>query len=60
MIEMQASRSRAFLDWAAPVIKSAFDGSGEGWGADNLYRLATQVAEVSSVSMQTKSLIQRM
>ncbi len=43
MIEMQASRSRAFLDWAAPVMQSAFDGSGEGWGADNLYRLATQV-----------------
>ena len=23
------------LDWAAPVMQSAFDGSGEGWGAGN-------------------------
>ncbi len=43
LIEMQVCRSRGFLNWAAPVMREAFQGKGEGWDAENLYRLATQV-----------------
>jgi len=43
IVEMQASRSRQFLGWAAPVMQAAFDGTGAGWDVDNLYRLATKV-----------------
>ncbi|MBO88711.1 MAG: carboxypeptidase M32 [Rickettsiales bacterium] len=43
IVEMQASRSRSFFSWAAPVIRDSFAGSGKGWDADNLYRLATRV-----------------
>ena len=43
IVEMQASRSRSFLNWAAPIIRDVFAGSGEGWDEDNLYRLATKV-----------------
>jgi len=43
MIEMQAARSRAFLDFAAPLIRETFGGEGEAWTADNLHRLYTRV-----------------
>lgn len=38
LIEMQMSRSKPFLDFAAPLMKDAFDGSGTGWEAESLYR----------------------
>jgi carboxypeptidase Taq len=44
LIEMQACRSRAFMDFAAPVIAKAFGGAGPGWSADNLHRIYTRVA----------------
>ncbi|HET8727735.1 MAG TPA: carboxypeptidase M32, partial [Alphaproteobacteria bacterium] len=43
IVEMQASRSRAFLEWAAPVIRDAFRGQGNAWEAVNLHRLYTRV-----------------
>lgn len=43
IIEMQASRSRQFLSYAAPLMREAFGGSGPAWDADNLYRLYTRV-----------------
>jgi carboxypeptidase Taq len=39
LIEMQACRSREFLEFAAPLFREAFGGSGPAWDADNLYRL---------------------
>lgn len=43
IIEMQACRSRAFLEWAAPILREAFRGEGPAWSADNLYRHYTRV-----------------
>lgn len=43
LVEMQVCRSRAFLDYAAPLARQAFSGSGPEWDADNLYRLYTKV-----------------
>ena len=43
IIEMQASRSRSFFSWAAPIMRDAFAGTGKGWEVENLYRLATKV-----------------
>ncbi len=43
LIEMQVCRSREFLGFAAPIMKSALAGSGPSWEADNLYRLYTRV-----------------
>ena len=43
LIEMQVCRSRAFLDWAAPVIAGAFGASGPAWAPGNLYRRAILV-----------------
>lgn len=43
LVEMQACRSRAFLDYLAPIAREAFGGSGPAWEADNLYRLYTRV-----------------
>ena len=43
LMEMQACRSREFLDFAAPILREAFDGTGPAWEADNLYRLYTRV-----------------
>lgn len=45
LVEMQACRSREFLTYAAPLIRAAFDGSGDAWGVDNLTRQATRVAK---------------
>lgn len=44
LIEMQVCRSRAFLAFAAPLIRSAFAGVGPAWEADALYRHYTTVA----------------
>lgn len=44
LVEMQACRSRAFLEWAAPVIREVFAATGSEWEADNLHRLATRVS----------------
>ena len=43
LIEMQACRSREFLEYAAPLLRETFDGSGDAWGVDNLTRLYTRV-----------------
>ncbi len=43
LIEMQASRSREFIEWMAPVAAAALGGSGPAWGSENLYRLYTKV-----------------
>ena len=44
LIEMQVCRSQGFLEYAAPLIRAAFNGSGAAWEPDNLYRLYTTVA----------------
>ncbi|MBI1777259.1 MAG: carboxypeptidase M32 [Proteobacteria bacterium] len=44
LIEMQACRSREFMEFAAPLIRAAFGGSGPAWEAANLHRLYTTVA----------------
>jgi carboxypeptidase Taq len=43
LLEMQACRSRAFLDFAAPILREAFDGTGPAWEADALYRRQIRV-----------------
>jgi carboxypeptidase Taq len=43
LIEMQVSRSRPFLSFAAPLMREAFGGSGPAWEAENLFRLNTLV-----------------
>lgn len=43
LIEMQVCRSREFLDFAAPILRDNFGGTGPAWEADNLYRLYTKV-----------------
>jgi carboxypeptidase Taq len=43
LIEMQTCRSRGFIDFAAPLMRDAFGGTGPAWDADNLYRLYTKV-----------------
>ncbi len=43
LVEMQVCRSKAFLEWAAPIMREAFGGSGPAWETDNLYRLYTRV-----------------
>lgn len=46
LLEMQAARSRAFLSFAAPLMREAF-GVGEGdaaWQPENLFRLYTRVS----------------
>ncbi|MGE0735330.1 MAG: carboxypeptidase M32 [Alphaproteobacteria bacterium] len=46
LMEMQASRSREFLSFAAPLMRDAFDGQvgDAAWQPENLFRLYTQVA----------------
>jgi carboxypeptidase Taq len=44
LVEMQACRSREFLEFAAPLLREAFGGKGPAWEADNLHRIYTQVA----------------
>ncbi len=43
LMEMQASRSDAFLTFAAPVIRKAFGGTGPAWSEDNLRRIYRKV-----------------
>ncbi|MEK9752756.1 MAG: carboxypeptidase M32 [Rhodospirillaceae bacterium] len=43
LIEMQVCRSRAFIEWATPLMREAFDGKGAAWEIENLYRLYTRV-----------------
>ncbi len=43
LIEMQACRSREFLEFAAPLMAEAFSGEGPAWSAESLYRLYTKV-----------------
>jgi len=43
LIEMQACRSREFIEFAAPLMAEAFGGVGPAWSADNLYRHYTRV-----------------
>ncbi|MEO3428391.1 carboxypeptidase M32 [Pelagibius sp. CAU 1746] len=38
MVEMQACRSREFVEFLAPLAREAFGGSGPAWEADNLLR----------------------
>ncbi len=43
LMEMQAGRSRAFLDYLAPLARLHLGGDGPGWDTDNLHRLYTEV-----------------
>ena len=43
LVEMQVCRSREFLEFAAPLLRECFGGTGPAWDADNLYRLYTKV-----------------
>ncbi|MCK6451516.1 MAG: carboxypeptidase M32 [Alphaproteobacteria bacterium] len=43
LMEMQACRSRAFVDYAAPLMREAFGGSGPAWDPRNIHRLYTRV-----------------
>ena len=44
LMEMQACRSREFLEFLAPILRDAFGGQGAAWEAENLYRLNTRVS----------------
>jgi carboxypeptidase Taq len=43
LMEMQACRSREFLEFAAPLLRAAFGGKGPAWEPDNLHRIYTRV-----------------
>ena len=43
LLEMQVCRSRAFLTYAAPIIREALGGVGPEWEADALYRRQIRV-----------------
>lgn len=43
LIEMQACRSREFLTYAAPLLRTAFQSDDPAWDAENLYRHYTWV-----------------
>jgi len=43
LMEMQACRTPEFLEFAAPLIREAFGGSGPAFTAENLYRRYTRV-----------------
>ena len=44
LIEMQACRSRAFVEFLAPLLRETFGTDGAAWQADNLHRRLTRVA----------------
>src|SRR5215471_12867126 len=44
LLEMQVCRSRAFLTFAAPILREAFAGEGPDWEAEALYRRQTRVS----------------
>jgi carboxypeptidase Taq len=43
LIEMQACRSREFMEYLAPLARDAFGGQGPAWEPENLHRLALRV-----------------
>lgn len=43
LLEMQVCRSRAFLTYAAPLIREAFGGDGPEWDTEALYRRQIRV-----------------
>jgi carboxypeptidase Taq len=43
LLEMQVCRSRAFLTYAAPIIREAFGGDGPEWDVEALYRRQIRV-----------------
>jgi carboxypeptidase Taq len=43
LLEMQVCRSRAFLTFAAPILRKAFADDGPGWSADALHRRQIRV-----------------
>jgi carboxypeptidase Taq len=43
LIEMQACRSRAFMSFAAPILREAFGARGPAWEAEALYRRQIRV-----------------
>lgn len=43
LVEMQLARSPAFLSYALPKIRAAFDGNGDSWQIGNITRLYHQV-----------------
>src|SRR6185436_8860824 len=43
LVEMQLCISRDFLHYAAPIMKRAFNVSGDAWTAENIYALMTRV-----------------
>lgn len=43
LMEMQVCRSRAFLEFAVPVMRDAFAGTGPAWETDNMVRLYHKV-----------------
>lgn len=43
LIEMQACRTREFLEFLAPRLREAFRGEGAAWNGDNVHRLYTRV-----------------
>ena len=43
LIEMQVCRGRAFIGFAAPLMRAAFDGAGPAWDSDNIHRVTTRV-----------------
>lgn len=43
LVEMQTCRSRAFIAFAAPLMREAFGGSGPAWETENLIRLYNKV-----------------
>ena len=43
LLEMQVCRSRAFVDFAAPILRRAFAGEGPAWEAEALYRRQIRV-----------------
>lgn len=44
LMEMQVCRSHAFLEYAIPIIRDAFNGTGPAWETENLIRLYHQVS----------------
>ncbi len=43
LMEMQACRSREFLEFVTPLLQETFGGEGPAWEQENLYRLYTRV-----------------
>lgn len=43
LMEMQACRSRPFIEYVAPIAHDVFGGTGDAWSPDNFYRLYTKV-----------------